>query len=65
MVLVIGSRDPAANPQGLHAGNEILTINSEPAINWAERNVGTTLLHPRYSWTNPFCHVPASSAATA
>jgi carboxyl-terminal processing protease len=38
-LLVIGSRDPAANLQGLHAGDEIVTINSEPAISWAQRNV--------------------------
>jgi carboxyl-terminal processing protease len=38
-LLVIGSRDPAADVQGLHAGDEIVTINSEPAISWAERNV--------------------------
>jgi carboxyl-terminal processing protease len=38
-LLVIGSRDPAANLQGLHAGDEIVTINSEPATSWGERNV--------------------------
>ena len=38
-LLVIGSRDPSANLQGLHAGDEIVTINAEPAISWAERNV--------------------------
>jgi carboxyl-terminal processing protease len=38
-LLVIGFRDPAANQQGLRAGDEIVTINSEPAIRWAERNV--------------------------
>lgn len=38
-LLIISSRDPAANLQGLHAGDEILTINSEPAIDWAKRNV--------------------------
>ncbi len=38
-LLVIGSRDPAADLQGLHAGDEIVTINSEPAESWAERNV--------------------------
>jgi carboxyl-terminal processing protease len=38
-LVVIGSRDPAANLQGLHAGDEVLTINSEPAIGWAEHNV--------------------------
>jgi carboxyl-terminal processing protease len=38
-LLVIGSRDPAANLQGLHSGDEIITINSEPVISWAEHNV--------------------------
>lgn len=38
-LLVIGSRDPSANLQGLHAGDEIITINSEPVISWAEHNV--------------------------
>ena len=38
-LLVIGSRAPAFDMQGLHAGDEIVTINSEPAIAWAERNV--------------------------
>jgi carboxyl-terminal processing protease len=38
-LLVIGSRDPAANLQGLQTGDEIVTINSEPAISWAEHNV--------------------------
>jgi len=38
-LLVIGSRDPAANLQGLHAGDEIVTINAEPAISWAQHNV--------------------------
>ena len=38
-LIVIGSRDPAANLQGIHAGDEIVTINSEPTIEWAGRNV--------------------------
>ncbi len=38
-LLVIGSRDPAANLQGLHAGDEIVTINAEPAVSWAQHNV--------------------------
>jgi C-terminal processing protease CtpA/Prc len=38
-LLVIGSRDPVADLQGLHPGDEILTINSEPAVQWAKHNV--------------------------
>jgi carboxyl-terminal processing protease len=38
-LIVIGSRDPAADLQGTHVGDEIVTINSEPAIEWAGRNV--------------------------
>ena len=38
-LLIIGSRDPAANLQGLHAGDEIITINSQPVTSWAEHNV--------------------------
>jgi carboxyl-terminal processing protease len=38
-LLVIGSRNPAADLQGLHPGDEILTIDGEPATDWAQRNV--------------------------
>ena len=38
-LLVIGSRDPAADLQGIRVGDEIVTINSEPAVSWAEHNV--------------------------
>jgi carboxyl-terminal processing protease len=40
-LLVIGSRDPAADLQGLHPGDEILTINGESATSWAERNIAS------------------------
>jgi carboxyl-terminal processing protease len=42
-LLIIGSRDPAANLQGLHAGDEIITINSQPVISWAEHNVAPSV----------------------
>lgn len=38
-LLIIGFRDEAANLQGLHAGDEVVSINSDPALIWAERNV--------------------------
>jgi len=38
-LLVIGSRNLGTDLQGLHPGDEVLTINAEPAISWAERNV--------------------------
>jgi carboxyl-terminal processing protease len=38
-LLVIGSRDPAADLQGLRTGDEILTINGESAPSWAEHKV--------------------------
>ncbi len=38
-LLVIGSRSPTADMQGLRPGDEILTIDGLPAIAWAERNV--------------------------
>jgi carboxyl-terminal processing protease len=47
-LLVIGSRDSAANLQGLHAGDEIVTINSEPAISWVERNVAPFVSAPPF-----------------
>jgi carboxyl-terminal processing protease len=38
-LLVIGSHDPAADLQGVRVGDEIVTINSEPAVSWAQHNV--------------------------
>lgn len=38
-LLIVGTRDPAADLQGLRAGDEIVTINSEPATNWAQHYV--------------------------
>jgi carboxyl-terminal processing protease len=38
-VLVTGARDPAADLQGLRPGDEIISIDSEPATEWATRNV--------------------------
>lgn len=38
-VLVLGKRIPGFDLQGLHPGDEILTVNGEPAVAWARRNV--------------------------
>jgi carboxyl-terminal processing protease len=38
-LLVLGTRRPGFNLQDLHPGDEILTINGEPAIAWAQRHV--------------------------
>jgi carboxyl-terminal processing protease len=38
-LLILGKRIPGFDLQGLHPGDEILTINGEPAITWAKRQV--------------------------
>ena len=38
-LLVLGTRRPGFDLQGLHPGDEIVSINGEPAIPWARRNV--------------------------
>jgi carboxyl-terminal processing protease len=38
-VLVIGVAAPPADVQGIQPGDEIVTINSEPATTWAQENV--------------------------
>jgi C-terminal processing protease CtpA/Prc len=38
-LLILGTSRPNFNLQGLHPGDEILTINGEPATTWAQKNV--------------------------
>ena len=38
-LLLIGSRNPGADLQGLKAGDEIVTVDGEQAVAWAERTV--------------------------
>jgi C-terminal processing protease CtpA/Prc len=38
-LLILGKRIPGFDMQGLHPGDEILTINGEPAITWGRRHV--------------------------
>ena len=38
-LLVLGSRRPDFDLQSLHPGDEIVSINGEPAVAWARRNV--------------------------
>jgi carboxyl-terminal processing protease len=38
-LLFIRSRNPSENLDNLHPGDEIISINGEPAIAWAKRNV--------------------------
>lgn len=38
-LLVLGTRRPGFDLQGLHPGDEIVSINGEPAVAWGRRNV--------------------------
>lgn len=38
-LLVIGSRIPSADLQGIQPGDEVVSIQGEPAMQWAEHNV--------------------------
>jgi carboxyl-terminal processing protease len=51
-VLIRGSRYPGADLQGLHVGDEIVTINSEPVNVWAERNVAPFVFSSSLEYRN-------------